>query len=49
MTTGASNTARSIWAEPGSARREPALCSKSEGVKEGAHGGTLGSPVHFAR
>src|SRR6266536_2134743 len=32
-------------AEPGFARREPNLCSNVRGAKEGAHGGTMGSPV----
>src|SRR6266516_1426402 len=32
-------------AEPGSARREPTACSIGRGVKEGAHGETMGSPV----
>src|SRR6266545_2256281 len=32
-------------AEPGSARREPRMRLQAAGVKEGAHGGTMGSPV----
>ena len=32
-------------AEPGFARAQPTRPSTSEGAKEGAHGGTLGSPV----
>jgi hypothetical protein len=32
-------------AEPGFARAQPRRWLEPEGVKEGAHGGTLGSPV----
>jgi hypothetical protein len=32
------------WAEAGFARAQPRRWSEPEGVKEGAHGGTLGSP-----
>ncbi len=34
-----------LWAEPGFARREPTYASRWQGKKEGAHGGTMGSPV----
>jgi len=33
------------WAEPGFARAQPKWQSPSVGEKEGAHGGTMGSPV----
>ena len=33
------------WAEPGFARRKPWLSRTEACVKEGAHGGTMGSPV----
>ena len=33
------------WAKPGFARREPRENWIHGGVKEGAHGGTMGSPV----
>jgi hypothetical protein len=36
------------WAEASFARREPMVWRTGRGVKEGAHGGTLGSPVLFA-
>jgi hypothetical protein len=34
-----------LWAEPGFARAQPAIGWTTRGVKEGAHEGTLGSPV----
>src|SRR2546423_9407102 len=34
-----------IWAEPGSARREPESLPYSRSEKEGAPAGTMGSPV----
>jgi GTP 3',8-cyclase len=37
--------AGATWAEPGFARAQPAKRRTTRGVKEGAHGGTLGSPV----
>ena len=34
------------WAEePGFARAQPTLRARSDGLKEGARGGTLGAPV----
>jgi hypothetical protein len=33
------------WAEPGFARAQPTPGWSQRGVKEGAHGGTMGSPV----
>jgi GTP 3',8-cyclase len=42
---GAGHGVGAPWAEPGFARAQPEKRRKTKGVKEGAHGGTLGSPV----
>src|SRR5215213_8875022 len=43
--TGEGPSRSAARAEPGLARREPRLRLRAAGVKEGAHGGTTGSPV----